>query len=141
MQYHIQTLWNKILKSLNLNGLCKYDSLHNAYIFEHSNSPVNCSCILIFLKTSPCYTITPDTHQWYRINTHEITDSHNITICNDTTVNMVQLTPVEPNEANAIETFARLTNSNSQMDVDQVTDRQFITNNHKTTNTMHLQTA
>ena len=52
------------------------------------------------------------------VQTHIITDSHNIAICNDTTVNMVQLPPVEPNEANAL----KLTTSNSQMDVDQVTN-------------------
>ena len=59
-------------------------------------------------------------------------DRHNIAICNDTTVNMVQLPQVEPSEANAIETFARLTMQNSQMDVDQITDGMFITNNHNT---------
>ena len=58
----------------------------------------------------------PGTHQWYRINTHEITDSHNIAIINDTTVNMVWLPPAEPNKANTIETFARLTTPNSQME-------------------------
>ena len=56
--------------------------------------------------------------------------SHNIAISNDTTVNMVWLLPVEPHEANAIETFARLTTLNSQMDIDQVTDVELITNNH-----------
>ena len=86
----------------------KYDSLHKAYMFEHSNILVNCSHILTFLNTLACYTINLDTHQWYRINTHEITDSHNIAICNDKTVHMVQLPPAKPNEANAIETFARL---------------------------------
>ena len=39
-------------------------------------------------------------------NSHKIMESHNIMICNDKTVNMVQLTPAEPPEANAIKTFA-----------------------------------
>ena len=90
---HSNALCNKILQSLNLNGLCTYDSLHKSDIFEQSNSLVNCSYILIFLQNSACYTINLVTHQWYRINTHEIMDSHNITICNDKTVHMVQLPP------------------------------------------------
>ena len=76
------------------------------------------------------YTITPDTHQWYRINTHEITNSHNIAISNDKMVTMVQLPPVESNEANATETFARLTTTNSQVNEEQLTDGQPITNSH-----------
>ena len=88
---HSNTHHNKIMKLLNLKSLYKYDSWHKAYIFEHSKTPANCSYILIFLKTLACYTITPDTHQWYWINTHEIMDSHNIAICNDTIVNMVWL--------------------------------------------------
>ena len=47
---HSSALCNKILQSLNLNGLCKYDSLCKAYIFEQSNILVNCSHILIFIK-------------------------------------------------------------------------------------------
>ena len=58
--------------------------------------------------------------------------SHNIAICNNATVNMVQLLPAEPYQANTIETFARLAPPNSQMDVDQVSNGQFITNNHNT---------
>ena len=129
---HSNTLCNKILKSLNLNCLCKYDSFGKAYLFEHSNAPVNCSYILIFLKTLACYTITPDTHQWYRINTNEILDRHNVAICNEATVNMVLLSPVEPYKTNAIETFARLAPPNSQTDIDCITDGQFIANNHNT---------
>ena len=45
---------------------------------------------------------------------------------------MVWILPLEPNEANANETFARLTTPNSQTDVDQVTTGQFITNNLNT---------
>ena len=103
---HSIALCNKILRSLNINGLCTYDNLHKAYIFEQSNSLVNCSYILIFLQNSACYTINANTHHWNRINTNEIMDSHNISICNDKIVHMVQLPPAKPNEANAIETFA-----------------------------------
>ena len=116
---HSNTLHNKIVKSLNLVGLCRYDSLCKAYIFEQSKSLVNCLHILIFLKHFACYTIIPDTHQWHGINTYEIMKSHNITICNDKIGNMVQLPPAEPPEANVIDTFARLTTIYSNTNVDQ----------------------
>ena len=80
---HSNALHDKILQLLNLKGLCKYDSLCKAYIFELSNIPVDCSHILIFLNSSAHYTITPHTDQWYRLSTHEFMDSHNITICNE----------------------------------------------------------
>ena len=111
---HSNPLHNNKLKSLNCNGLCKYDSLYKAYIFEHSDILVNCS-------------YTP---QWYRINTHEIMDSHNIAICNDQTVNIVQLPPVESNEANAIETFARLTTTHRKTKVGQLNNEQPLTSSH-----------
>ena len=82
-------------------------------MFEHSATLVNCSHILIFLKHLACYTVNQDTHQWFRINSHEIKESHSVAICNDITVNMVQLPPVDPPEANAIETIARLMTINS----------------------------
>ena len=106
---HSTTLCNKILQALNLNGLCRYDNLCKAYLFKYSNKTVNCSYIPVFLKQSACYAITPDTHQWYRLNTTEITDNHNITLCNDPTINMVPLPTSEPSESNAFETIARLT--------------------------------
>ena len=127
---HSNALHNKILKSLILNGLCQYDNLCKAYSFEHLDILVNCSSNSVFLKTLACYTTTSDTHQWYRINTLEITYSHNIVICNDQTVNMVQLPPAESHEANAIETFAKLTTTNNQMNVDQLNNRQPSTNSH-----------
>ena len=34
------------------------------------------SHIIVFLKQSTCYAITPDTHQWFRINGNEITHNH-----------------------------------------------------------------
>ena len=83
---HSTTLCNKMLQSLNLNGWCKYDNSHQTYLYEHSNKPVNYSYILIFLKQSACYTLTPDTCQLYRTSTNKITDNHNIAICNDTTI-------------------------------------------------------
>ena len=43
---------------------------------------------------------------------------------------MVQLPPAEPNEANAIEKFTRLTTTNSQRNIDQLTDGQPITHSH-----------
>ena len=114
---HSTTLCNKSLQSLNLNGLCKYDNSHQAYLFEHSNKPVKFSNILVFLKQSTCYTVTPDTHQWYRINTNETTDNHNIAICNDTRINMVLLPPAEPPEFNAFETIARLSLLQNERDL------------------------
>ena len=62
--------------------------------------------------------VNPDTHQWYRMNSHKIMESHNILICNDKTMNIVQLPPAEPPEANATETFARLTTINSNTNID-----------------------
>ena len=46
-------------------------------------------------------------------------ESHTITIYKDKTLNMVQLPPAEPAEANAIETFARLTTINNHTNADQ----------------------
>ena len=66
-----------------------------------------CSYILVFLKQSTCYTITPDTHQWYRINTSKITITHKTALCNDLTVHMVPLPPAEPLKVKAFETVAR----------------------------------
>ena len=111
------TLHNKIKQSINLNGLCKYDTLHKAYLFEYSNKPVNCFYILVFLKQSACYTITLDTHQCYRINTNEITDNHNIVLCNDPTLNMVPLSTAELSESNTFEAIARLIPSENQRDL------------------------
>ena len=65
-------------------------------------------------KQSTCYTVTPDTHQLYRINNNQITDKHNIAIYNDTTVNMVPLQPTESLEFNAFEAIVRLLHSQNQ---------------------------
>ena len=104
-------------------------------MFEQSAIPVNCSHILIFLKHLACYTINPDTHQWYRINGCEIKESHNVAICNDKTVNMVELQPAEPPEANTIETFARLTTINNNTNLDQISNN---TNGNPPQNNMSL---
>ena len=77
---HSLTLCNKIVEELKLNGLVKYSNTHQAYIFENSNKIVNSPTSLYFLKQSACYSITPDTHQWYTINTNEITDNHKIAL-------------------------------------------------------------
>ena len=79
---------------------------------------------MCFVKQSTCYAITPDTHQWYRINanepdTHqwyrinanEITDNHKIALCKDPTVHKVSLPSAKPLEVNTVETIARLTHS------------------------------
>ena len=123
---HSTTLHKKILQSLNLNHMCKYDNSHQAYLFEYSNKLVNFSSILVFLKQYVCYTITPDTHQWYRINTNEITDNHNIAIWNDTTINMFPLPTAEPSKSNAFETIARLTLSQNQREPPNDNQRQAI---------------
>ena len=88
---HSPTLHNKILQELNLSGLCKYNSTQQAYLYKNSSNMVNCSYILVLLKQSTCYAITPDTHQWYRINSNKITDNHKIAFCNDLTVHMLPL--------------------------------------------------
>ena len=64
-----------------------------------------------------CYAVTPNTLQWYRINTNKITDNHKTAICNDTTVNMVPLPPTEQPEMNPFETFVRLSHSQNQRDL------------------------
>ena len=53
---HSSILCNKILQELRLNGLCKYDNTHQAYLFENSNKIVNCFNIPVFLKQVACYT-------------------------------------------------------------------------------------
>ena len=110
------------MKSLHQKGLCTYNSLHKAYIFEQSTIPFNCSHISIFLKHLACYTVNLDTHQWYRINSHEIIKNHNIAICKNKTVNMVQLPPAEPPNVNAIKTFGRLTARNGNTNIDQASN-------------------
>ena len=64
---HWPTVQNKILKELNLHGLCKYNRTQQAYFYENSNKIVKCTYIFIFPKQSTCYTTTPDTHQWHRV--------------------------------------------------------------------------
>ena len=94
-------LHNKILQELHLNGLCLSNNTHQAYLFENSQKIANCWYILVFLKQSTCYAIIPDTHQWYRINTNEITDNHKIALCNGPKVHMVQLSSAELLDINA----------------------------------------
>ena len=70
---HSTTRHNTVLQTMTLNGLYKYDTSQQAYLFEHSGIPVNCTHILVFLKQSACFTVNPETHQWYRMNANEIT--------------------------------------------------------------------
>ena len=105
---HSPTLCHKMLQELNLNGLYLYNSTHQAYLFEHSNKIGNYSYILVFLKQSACYTIKPDTHQWNRINTNEITNTHKIALCNGPTVHMMPLPSAEPLEVYTFKTIAKL---------------------------------
>ena len=72
----------------------------------------------------------PDTNHWYRVSTHEIMKNHNIAIHNDGSFKIVQLPLAELNDANAIETFARLSNTNSQTYKDQPSNGQHTTNSH-----------
>ena len=77
---HSDILRDKMLKSLNLQGLYKYDGSCKIYMFDQSLKTVNCSQILIFLNVLACYTIHPDTHQWYRINTHGIMEHYDVAL-------------------------------------------------------------
>ena len=69
-----------------------------------------------------CYTIYPDTHQWYRINAHKFMENHNIALCNDKPVYLMMLPPVGPGETNAFETTARLITPNSHTNTDQASN-------------------
>ena len=131
---HSPTLCNKILQELNLNGLCKYNNTHQIYLNRNSNIIVNCSYILVFLKQSTCYAITPDTHQWYRINSNEITDNHKIALCNDLTVHMVPLPSAEISKANVVKAIARLTLSQTHEDHPNHTHTQSIYSNSNLAN-------
>ena len=106
---HSLNLHIKILHELNHNGLCLYNNTQQVYLFKHSNKIVNCPYILEFLKQSTCYTITPDTYQWYRINTNKITSSQIIALCHDPTVHMLPLPPAESLQVYAFETSVSLT--------------------------------
>ena len=75
---HSTTICNRVLQVMNPNGLYKYDTSQQAYLFEHSSKPVNCSHILVILKQSAFYTVNPETHQWYRINTNKISNNHTL---------------------------------------------------------------
>ena len=59
---HSLNVHNKILQELNLNGLCQYSNSYKAYILEKSNHIVTCTYVLVFLRQSTYYVITPHTH-------------------------------------------------------------------------------
>ena len=106
---HSPTLHKKILQESNLNDLLQYSNSHQAYIFEKSDIIVNCSYVLIFLRQSICYVITPNTHQWYKISVNEIFESHKLVLCYDHLTHMVPIPPAELPKINAFTTIARLT--------------------------------
>ena len=94
MHYHIPpALCNKILQALNLQQWCASMTIYirHTYLKTETNQ-LTALVILVFLKQSTCYAITPDTHQWYRINTNKITDNHNIALCNDSVISMSPIT-------------------------------------------------
>ena len=74
---HLPTLHNKFLQELNLNGLCQYNNMHQMYLFENPNQVVNFSYIIIFLRLSKFYIISPHTHRWYKFNANDIFENHN----------------------------------------------------------------
>ena len=102
-------LCNTILQELNLSGLCHFSNLHKAYLFKKSNCIVNCSCVLIFLRKSMCYVITPPSHQWYKISANEILEKHRLVLCDHHLAHMVPLPPAELPEMNAFTTITRIT--------------------------------
>ena len=69
-------------------------------------------------------------HQWYRVNNHMITDTHQVTIYNDKTVHMIQIPLAGPNKTEAIETFAMLSIQNNPTKVNQPTNAQPMTHSH-----------
>ena len=95
------------------------------------NILVNCSHILIFLKPLACYTISPDTHQWYRINTH-------VRLWTATILQFVMTTYSTPYSYHqlsqmkqmALKHLPDLSTTNSQLSIDQLTNGQPITNSH-----------
>ena len=47
----------------------------------------------MFLNMATCYVTTPNTHQWYRINTKDILQDHKLALCVDKVAHMVPLPP------------------------------------------------
>ena len=105
---HSPELHNKILQELYIKGLCQYINLCKAYILEKSNCKVNCSYVLIFLRQSTCYVITPHTHQWFKINANEILKNHKLAICDDQLAHIIPLPPAELPEINTFTTIIKI---------------------------------
>ena len=103
------TLCNKILQELNLNGLCQYCNSHKVYIFKKSNCIVNCSYVLVFLRQSTCYVITPNKHQWYKISANKILESHKLALWKDHLTHIGPKPPAKLPEINAFTTITGLT--------------------------------
>ena len=74
----------------------------------------------MFLNMAACYVVTPHIHQWYRINTKEILQDHELVLCDDEVAYMVPLPPSEPLAMNTYMTLPRVTlqqNEDSQNNV------------------------
>ena len=106
---HSPELHNKILQELNHNALCQYNKSGKAYIFEKSSHIVSCFRMLILLRQSTCYVITPHTHHIYKINANEILKNHKLVLCDDQSAHMVPLPPAVLPASNAFMTITRLT--------------------------------
>ena len=63
----------------------------------------------MFLNMATCYVVTPHAHQWYRINTKEILQDHELALCDDTITHMVPLPLAELPAINAYMTILRVT--------------------------------
>ena len=75
-------------------------AIHKKHTYLKNQITVNYSCILIFLRQSTCYVITPNTHQWYKINANKIFDSYKLAPCDDHSTHMIPIPPAEPPEIN-----------------------------------------
>ena len=93
---HLPSLCIKIVQELNLNGLCQYCNSHQAYVFKNSNHLVNCSNILVFLRQSMCYFITPIMHQWYKISANKILENRKLALCDDNRPTLYQYHQLNP---------------------------------------------
>ena len=65
--------------------------------------------MLIFVRQSSCYVITPHTHHWYKINANEILKNHKLALCEHQSPHMVLLPPAELPEINASMIITTLT--------------------------------
>ena len=64
----------------------------------------------MFLNVGRCYLITLHSHQWYRNNTKEFLQNHELALCDDKVAHMVALPPA----INAYMTIPRVTLQQNQ---------------------------